>query len=98
MIEKGTFVEIRRIVLTPEERSNNIPEDTKKTPLVMWVKGFCKKSCNLGDEVEIETITGRTEKGVITDIEPAYTHNFGKYIKETSLIGMQARKLLKECE
>ena len=30
MIKKGTWVEIEEIVLTPEDRAKNIPEETKK--------------------------------------------------------------------
>ncbi|WP_102400554.1 2-amino-4-oxopentanoate thiolase subunit OrtA [Haloimpatiens massiliensis] len=96
MIEKGTWVEITRVVLEPEERADNIPEDTKKTPLKMWVKGFCKRECDIGEEVEIETLTGRCEKGIVTDVEPRYVHDFGEYVREISLIGIQARKILSD--
>ncbi|MFD3156437.1 2-amino-4-oxopentanoate thiolase subunit OrtA [Haloimpatiens sp. FM7330] len=96
MIKKGTWVEVTKIVLTPEERSCNIPKDTKVTPLKMWVKGNCKSDCDIGDEVEVETLVGRCEKGIVTAVEPAYTHNFGKYINEISFIGRQARKILFE--
>lgn len=94
MISKGTWVEIERIVLSSEERTNNLPEDTKKTPLVMWVKGFCLDNCKIGEEVEVETITGRIEKGIVTRVEPNYTHSFGKYISEIAYIGLQAREIL----
>lgn len=94
MIEKGTWVEIVREVLSPEERSNAIPDETKKTPLIMWVRGNTLQSSNLGEEVEIETISGRRIKGKLTQIEPAYSHGFGKYIGEVSYIGKQAKEIL----
>ncbi len=36
------WVIIHNIVLTPEERAPQVPEDTKKVSLEMWVKGFIK--------------------------------------------------------
>lgn len=96
MIQKGTWVEVERLVLTPEDRSNAIPKDTKKTPLRMWVKGFCLNDCEIGEEVEVETIIGRKEKGKVTQVEPAFDHNFGKYVSEITYIGKQAREILFE--
>lgn len=94
MIEKGTWVEIEREVLSPEGRSSAIPDETKKNPLTMWVRGNTLQPSNLGEQVEIETISGRRIKGKLTQIEPAYTHSFGKYIGEISYIGKQAREIL----
>jgi hypothetical protein len=94
MIKKGTWVEVEKTVLTPEDRSNAIPEDTKKTPLIMWVKGYCLDECEIGEEVEVETIIGRKEKGKVTQIEPSFDHDFGKYVSEIAYIGRQAREIL----
>lgn len=94
MIKKGTWVEVERVVLSPEERSSSIPEDTKKTPLRMWIKGFCIEDCEIGQEVEVETIIGRKERGVVTQVEPSFDHNFGKYVGEISYIGRQAKEIL----
>jgi hypothetical protein len=33
--KKGDWVQIKRIVLKPEERSSNVPEDTSRVPLEM---------------------------------------------------------------
>ncbi len=38
--KKGDWVKIHSIVLQPEERAPQVPEDTKKVPLETWVKGF----------------------------------------------------------
>ena len=35
MAKKGDWVQIHNIVLTPEERSGALPEDTKSHPLEM---------------------------------------------------------------
>lgn len=94
MIKKGTWVEIMQIVLTPEERSNAIPEDTKNTPLKLWAKGFCLSDCEIGGEVEIETITKRVLKGVATEEKPGFSHDFGEFVEEVLYIGPQAKELL----
>ncbi|MGL4730811.1 MAG: 2-amino-4-oxopentanoate thiolase subunit OrtA [Clostridium sp.] len=94
MIKKGSYVEISKIVLSSEERSKNIPDDTKATPLKMWVRGNVLIDCNLGDEVEIETAIGRRIRGILVEENPSYNHNFGKHIKELEYIAKQAREIL----
>lgn len=95
MIKKGTWVEIESVVLEPEERSSNLPEDTKKVPMKMWVKGFCTEDCEIGEEVEIETIVGRKETGIVVEVKPSFNHDFGKYVPEIAYIGRQAKKMLR---
>lgn len=96
LIKVGTFVEITNKVLDPEDRSSAIPEETKSTPLMMWVRGFTITECNLGEETEIETPSGRRAKGIVTAVEPAYTHDFGRYISELAYIGKQAKEMIFE--
>ncbi|GAA0114455.1 2-amino-4-oxopentanoate thiolase subunit OrtA [Clostridium senegalense] len=96
MIKKGSYVEISKIVLTSEDRAKNIPEDTKSTPLKMWVRGHVLMDCNIGDEVEIETIIGRKIRGVLVEENPNYNHSFGKHISEIDYIGKQAKEILFE--
>lgn len=94
MIKKGTFVEIEKIVLKCEDRSPAIPEDTKETPLKMWVKGFVNSDCKIGDEVTVTTIIGRNIKGIVKSEEPSYDHGYGKYVGEIAYIGKQAKEML----
>lgn len=95
-IKAGTWVQVHEIVLKPEERTGKLPEDTKKVPLEMWVKGFLKEDAAIGDTVEIETLTGRMVSGSLVAVEPAYSHGFGDiYIPEMLQIGMQARAILR---
>ncbi|WP_411681509.1 2-amino-4-oxopentanoate thiolase subunit OrtA [Clostridium thailandense] len=96
MIKKGTWVEIEEIVLTPEERSQSIPDETKKTPLKCWIRGNCLKDCEAGGEVEVETNVGRIAKGKVVEVEPGYYHSFGKYVQELGFIGKQAKNIIKE--
>lgn len=94
MISKGTWVEVERMVLTPENRAPNIPKETRITPLKSWIRGTCLSNCKLGDEVEVETNSGRIVKGIVVDIEPGYFHTYGKYVKEMCNVGKQAKKLI----
>ncbi len=92
--KKGQHVQIHNIVLKPEERAPQVPEDTKKVPLEMWVKGTILSDCEIGNECEIETSTGRIVKGVLAEIEPPYTHDFGNYVEELNIVGRQVKKEL----
>jgi len=94
MAQKGQWAQVSSVVLRPEERAPQVPDDTKKTPLVMWVKGYLNQDSEMGAECEITTVTGRVVKGVLEDVEPVYIHNFGKYIPELDAIRDQVRKAL----
>jgi hypothetical protein len=94
MITKGTFVEVEEIILMPEDRAVNIPDETKKTPLKCWTRGKCINDSELGNEVQVETNVGRIARGIIVDVEPGYYHTYGKYVEEISNIGKQAREII----
>lgn len=71
MAKKGDWVQIHNIVLTPEERSSALPEDTKSHPLEMWVKGYLQQDeAQVGDEVEVITRTGRHATGKLVNEAP----------------------------
>ncbi|RKD34633.1 2-amino-4-oxopentanoate thiolase subunit OrtA [Thermohalobacter berrensis] len=93
--KKGDWVRIHNVVLNPEERAPKVPDDTKKVPLEMWVKGFLlNDEAKIGDEVEIETYIGRKVKGKLIEINPYYDHDFGKCVPELLYIGKQLRSFL----
>lgn len=94
MIKKGTYVEIEQVVLEICDRSQAIPEETKKTPLMSWLKGYLQEDANIGEVVEVRTTTGRLEKGVMTMEKPGYTHDFGEFVEELMFIGPQAKEIL----
>lgn len=81
-LDKGTYVRIRKTLLQPSERSENLPEDTKKVPLKMWVKGRMLEEGELFDYAHIKTITGRIEYGRVKEIEPPYKHGYGDFVEE----------------
>ena len=76
-IPKGTWVEVRTIILQPSERAAAVPEDTAATPLVQWVSGFLDEEAHIGDEVTITSIIGRRHTGVLDCVNPSYSHSFG---------------------
>lgn len=91
MAKKGDWVQVHSIVLTPAERAPQVPEDTKQVPLEMWVKGFLMADAQIGDEVEIETVTKRKTSGTLTQVQPTYTHSFGKFVPEILQIDQMLR-------
>lgn len=80
MIEKMTFVEIYRMILPPEERSTQLPNDTQRVPFDMRIRGRLLKNAHIGEFVEIITATGRKEKGIMIAEYPHFSHNFGRYL------------------
>ncbi len=94
LIEKGTWVEIRCIVLPAGQRAPQVPGDTQQVPLEMQVKGFLLTPAILGEEVEIETAVGRRLTGTLIAVNPAYSHGFGSPIPELSAIAIEARAWL----
>ncbi len=94
MISKGEWVRIHKIILEPEERAPQVPEDTRKVPLEMWVKGYLQADAEIGDEVVIETVTGRMETGTLVEVDPAYGHSFGSFIPELLTIDRQVREIV----
>jgi len=94
MIPKGKWVQIQRTILNPGERAPQVPEDTQKVPLIMWVKGFLEEDANLGDIVKIKTRTGRAETGTLIAVDPAFDLNYGNFIPELLKINIQVREEL----
>jgi len=94
MVKKGQWVTIHNIVLNPDERAPQVPDDTKKVPLEMWVKGFLMEDSQIGNEVEIKTITGRKVKGKLVKVEPTYNHSYGEFVPEILQIGLQLKEIL----
>ncbi|ABW20355.1 2-amino-4-oxopentanoate thiolase subunit OrtA [Alkaliphilus oremlandii] len=92
---KNDWVEIENLILSPEERAPQLPEDTKAVPLKMWVKGFLlDEEAKIGDEVSIRTLTDRITKGILVAVKPRHIHDFGEPEPCLLTIGMEVRKEL----
>ena len=92
--KKGDWVQIHQIVLKPEERAPQVPDDTKKVPLELWVKGTALHDAKIGAVIEIETMTGRKVKGELVAVNPRYTHDFGDFVPELLKVDMQLKEIL----
>ena len=97
-VKKGSYVQVQKTVLEPHERPDNIPEDTKRVPLQMKVKGFLGEDSTIGDNVRIKTLIGREVEGELIEVNPYYDHNFGRVPRELLDIGPELKNLLREAE
>lgn len=88
----GDWVEVERVLLDPADRSTNLPADTAAQPLLVWVKGFARAEASVGERVEVETMTGRRVTGCLTEVNPGYTHTFGKPAPELTHVGRDLRE------
>lgn len=93
---KGTWVQIRQIVLKPEERAPQVPEDTKRVPLELRVNGFLSEDAKIGDEVTITSLIGRSLTGSLEKVNPRYEYDFGEPIPTLLTIGQELRQFLFE--
>ena len=94
MINKGTWVRIKKVLLAVGQRAPQDPDDTKATPLVMWTKGFLTADAEIGDQVEVLTAADRLEVGELVEQNPYYTHSYGKCIPELMQIDRNYRNFL----
>lgn len=94
MAKKGDWVRIHSIVLNASERTAKIPEDTKACPLEMWTKGFLQEDAEIGAQVTVQTACGRLEKGELIEVNPYYTHSYGKFVPELIQIDKQLREIM----
>lgn len=95
MAIKGDWVQIRIDVLKPEERAANIPDDTKKVPLQMWVKGHLQnEQAEISDWVTVTTRVGRIVEGTMVAVNPSFSHTFGDYIAELDQIDDDVKSIV----
>ncbi len=98
MAKINDWVAIHRVILTPEERATQVPDDTKQVPLEMWVKGTLLEDSEIGDAVKIRTVTGRIETGRLTEVEPVYRHSFGEFVPEIQGIHRILEQAMREAD
>ena len=95
-VAAGSWVELMRVVLEPGERAPQLPEDTAAVPLELRVCGHLLAEGRVGEEVEIETRSGRRLRGRLADPSPCYRHGFGPPVPELTAAAEQARAMLAE--
>lgn len=89
MIKAGTWVEIEKVILTPEQRAPTLPEDTKMVPYMLNVSGFLLEDAEMGSSVRIRTLIGRELEGTLKTVNPSYRHSFGEVVPELLTIGIE---------
>lgn len=93
---RGDLVQVHKVILTPEQRPEDIPACTKSVPYEAWIKGFLlDDEARIGDTVRIETFIGRQLAGTLVEVNPMYTHHFGKPQPALLSAGMEAKKRIK---
>lgn len=92
--EAGDWVEVECKLLDPADRSKNLPPETAAKPLMMWVKGFALDAAGEGEELTIETITGRSVTGALSAVNPGYYITYGDPIPELTHVGRGLRARL----
>jgi hypothetical protein len=95
-VPRGTWVELHRVVLAPGERAPRLPEDTRRVPLELRVKGFLVAEAAVGAEAEVVTAAGRRLRGTLAGVNPPYEHGFGRPVPELQAVGAELRALLRE--
>lgn len=90
MVKAGTWVEIERVLLRPEERAAGLPADTAATPYVLRVSGFLTEDAELGAEVVVKSLIGHPHRGILRLENPGYSHSFGSTVPELLKIGREA--------
>jgi hypothetical protein len=91
---EGDWVEVECKLLDPADRSTNLPPETAEKPLMMWVKGFALAEAAQGEELTIETITGRRVTGALSAVNPGYHITYGDPIPELTHVGRDLRARL----
>ena len=93
-VKKGSWVQIKQIILEPGQRAPQVPQDTSQKPLIRLVKGFLTEDAGPGDNVTITTVIGRTMNGELVAVNPRYDHSFGPPPVGFSGIGGNLRRIL----
>jgi hypothetical protein len=79
------------------QRAPQVPEDSAKVPFEMWQKGFLlNEKAEIGNIVEIETVIGRKVSGKLIEVNPYFTHSFGKCVPEILKIDRQLKNITRE--
>lgn len=82
MYKQGDWVRIHSVVLAPGQRAPQVPEDTARVPLEMWVKGYLTQDARIGDTVTVRTAAGRLAQGTLIEDGLSYSHSFGDNVPE----------------
>ena len=94
-VARGTWVELHRVVLPPGERAPKLPEETRRVPLELRVRGFLIADASPGESAEVRTAAGRRQRGTLDRVLPPYEHGFGPPVPELMEVGEELRAILR---
>ena len=93
---QNDWVEVEEVLLEVGARAPKVPEDTAKTPLRQWTRGYLlEEEAEIGQKVFIETVIGRKISGKLVEVNPRHVHDFGNTVKELVDVGCELRKEIK---
>lgn len=92
-VPAGTWVEIERVLLRPEQRATNLPPETAATPYVLRLNGFLTADAHEGEEVSVRSLIDHEHTGRLVRVDPHYDHSFGATVPELLRIGLAAGSL-----
>ena len=97
--KKNDYIQIKLVLLNPEDRKSGLSEDTAQKPLIALVKGYLiHDEAKIGQTVRIKTPIGRELEGEFIALNPAYGYDFGAPIPELLPIGAELHAVLDSCE
>ncbi len=97
-VKQGSWVQIEKVLLEPAERSERLPEETRRVPFRLRAKGILAEDCEQGGEATITTACGRRMTGLLVAENPAFTHSFGSQVTEFLGLGDSLRALWRKSD
>lgn len=88
VLPEGAYVEIERVLLTPQQRTANLPADTRATPYVLRLHGFLAAPAAPGGPARIRSLIGREHTGTLRGAATGYAHTFGPPVPELLRVGL----------
>jgi len=93
--KKNDYVQIKIVLLDPDDRKAGLPEDTAKKPLIALVKGYLvQDEAEIGQIIKIKTPIGREMEGEFIALNPPYGFDYGAPIPELLSIGAELHAIL----
>jgi hypothetical protein len=88
------WVRVHWVGLEASARSSAVPTDTSAVPFELWLNGWLDGDAAVGDQVRVQTVTGRLVEGELFEENPGYRHSFGSPPIALKRAGNQAYALV----
>ena len=93
--KNGELVSVEKVILPVGERAPQVPDDTKRTPLRAFTKGFLQEeSAKRGDTVTVRTMSDRLVEGTLSGRSISPAHTFGGHVPELTAVHRQVFELM----